>query len=146
MKVARFKFNLYFKFRYEVIRLLSLLRATMDSPSLWGGVNPPVQLARCKEMAKDGFFFVGPEDRVRCAFCRLEITHWSSTDVVHEEHIKFNAACPFLSGGGTGLGSVSIGDEALANLGHDANPFFGNFSIKAGLIFSKFLKILDCLK
>jgi len=83
------------------------------------------------ELAANGFYFVGPGDKVRCAFCRLEISHWEKSDGVQDEHRKYNNDCPFLNGGGC-IGNVCIGDEQVELITSDSVPFTvggGNASI-----------------
>jgi len=113
-------------FRFEANRLLSLTTATMDCTDkrLWGeGIDPFV---RCMEMARDGLYYVGPEDAVRCQFCRLDLSNWSPTDDVHNEHLRNingeGGICQFHNDP-SNLGNVVIGGELMsADLGQDAVP------------------------
>jgi len=114
------KFNYYF--RYEANRLASLLAATINEPSLWGSVDA---LKRCMDLASDGFYYLGPGDKVRCEFCRLEVCEWTTDDTVHGEHMKFNSKCPLHSVGGGCTGNVRIGEEQMNECKIDAIPFAG---------------------
>jgi len=98
--------------------LVSLLAATIKKPTLWGSVNA---LDRCKDLAKDGFYYVGPtDDMVRCAFCNLDVHKWKASDQVHEVHMKFNSKCPLHSLGPSSTGNVCIGEEQTGVVSTDA--------------------------
>jgi Inhibitor of Apoptosis domain len=99
---------------------VSLLEATIQNPSIWGSVNA---LGRCKDLAKDGFYYVGPRDKVRCEFCNLEVYEWETKDRVHEEHMKFNSKCPLHSLGPSSTGNVRIGEEQTGEVSTDAVVF-----------------------
>ncbi|XP_046551212.1 E3 ubiquitin-protein ligase XIAP-like [Haliotis rubra] len=46
-----------------------------------------------KALARDGFYYIGPGDRVRCAFCTGVLKLWDKGDVVSEEHKKHFPHC-----------------------------------------------------
>lgn len=48
-------------------------------------------------LAKIGFFYIGPYDRVKCNFCRIYIENWEINDVEISEHIKWSPYCPLLN-------------------------------------------------
>ena len=50
-----------------------------------------------RELAKAGFYYIGPGDRVRCAFCKVNLHNWKEGDDVYEEHDKYAPACPFMA-------------------------------------------------
>jgi len=97
----------------------------VKAPGLWGEVDP---LNRCLEMARSGFFSVGPGDKVRCHFCYVELQGWSKDDSVEAVHVKESPACPFLNDRCT-VEHVPIGDERLHYVAHDAVPFQGQTGI-----------------
>ena len=48
------------------------------------------------ELAKDGFFFTGLDDRVQCAFCRGFLRNWVPGDRPSAAHKKHHPECPFV--------------------------------------------------
>lgn len=100
--------------------MASLLAATIHEPTLWGSVNAR---ERCVDLARDGFYYTGPGDKVRCEFCHLDVCEWDSCDEVHKEHMRFNSKCPLHSVGGGCTGNVRIGEEQMNECKIDAIPF-----------------------
>lgn len=49
-----------------------------------------------KKLAMYGFFYKGPEDVVKCNFCKVEIERWSRGDNALVEHLKWSPNCPLL--------------------------------------------------
>lgn len=47
-------------------------------------------------LAKTGFYLVGPEDQVKCYFCKVEIGHWEQDDNEVAEHSRWSPNCPLL--------------------------------------------------
>ncbi|ESO98975.1 hypothetical protein LOTGIDRAFT_213786 [Lottia gigantea] len=50
------------------------------------------------DLARAGFYYIGPGDRVRCAYCNGDLNNWSATDNPLKEHIRLLPLCPFLDG------------------------------------------------
>ena len=50
------------------------------------------------ELAKQGFHFTGPKDRVQCVFCKGILRNWDTGDRPHIEHRKHFPRCPFVLG------------------------------------------------
>lgn len=48
------------------------------------------------ELARYGFYYVGPNDMVKCYFCRVEIGLWEQNDNVLSEHLRWSPYCPLL--------------------------------------------------
>lgn len=48
------------------------------------------------ELARYGFYYVGPNDMVKCYFCRVEIGLWEPNDNVLSEHLRWSPYCPLL--------------------------------------------------
>lgn len=48
------------------------------------------------ELARYGFYYVGPNDMVKCFFCRVEIGLWEPSDNVLSEHLRWSPYCPLL--------------------------------------------------
>lgn len=49
-----------------------------------------------KQVAKAGFWYKGPKDRVECAFCRGRLVNWVAGDDPVGEHARHFPACPFI--------------------------------------------------
>jgi hypothetical protein len=54
----------------------------------------PGQSAQC--LARAGFFYMGPEDNVRCFHCDGGLKNWKPTDDPWSEHARWFPRCPFL--------------------------------------------------
>ena len=51
-----------------------------------------------QDMAETGFFALGVEDKVECAFCRLQTFVFEEGDVPALEHARRSPSCAFLAG------------------------------------------------
>ena len=49
-----------------------------------------------EDVAKAGMYYIGPGDRVRCAFCMHVLKDWEKGDEPELEHKKFSPDCPRL--------------------------------------------------
>lgn len=49
-------------------------------------------------LAKAGFFYVGVDDQVQCAFCRGVVRDWERSDDPKQEHQRLFPSCPFVLG------------------------------------------------
>ncbi|XP_030025462.2 death-associated inhibitor of apoptosis 1 isoform X2 [Manduca sexta] len=72
-----------------------------------------------EELARNGFYYLGRGDEVRCAFCKVEIMRWAEGDDPAKDHKRWAPQCPFLrnlSNGtnGSGEGSSEGRDECGA--------------------------------
>lgn len=47
-------------------------------------------------LAKTGFYYIGPQDQVKCFFCKVEVGHWEPEDNEVAEHIRWSPNCPLL--------------------------------------------------
>ncbi|ELT95124.1 hypothetical protein CAPTEDRAFT_224451 [Capitella teleta] len=47
-------------------------------------------------LAKAGFYFIGPHDRVTCAFCKGNVFKWIEGDNPIEKHTRLFPNCPFV--------------------------------------------------
>ncbi|XP_055686730.1 death-associated inhibitor of apoptosis 1-like [Lutzomyia longipalpis] len=63
------------------------------------------------KLAMLGFYFLGYQDVVKCAFCRVEIGRWERDDDVFTEHYRWSTNCPLLRRRPTS--NVPIDAEAL---------------------------------
>jgi hypothetical protein len=48
-------------------------------------------------MAAHGFYYVGREDRIQCAFCGVELYNFSPFDDIASLHIQRSPACPLIT-------------------------------------------------
>ncbi len=65
-------------------------------------VGPP-------ELARNGFYYLGSLDRVKCAFCSGILRNWRPDDRPDQEHKRHFSHCPFVRG--LDVGNVTIEDE-----------------------------------
>lgn len=56
----------------------------------------PVTFLSAERLARNGFFYLGHGDEVRCAFCKVEMTRWSENDDPATEHQRWAPQCPFV--------------------------------------------------
>ncbi|XP_065350861.1 death-associated inhibitor of apoptosis 2-like [Cloeon dipterum] len=114
-------------FKFESHRLYSLLKYRD-----WSHVEP-------LDLARSGFYYIGKDDKVRCAFCNLEVNGWEEGDTADGEHKRWNPNCPFLKG--ASLLNVKIGNEPIKS-SHDG---IGKMS-KSALPFPSFARVEHRLK
>ena len=61
------------------------------------GIDWPRHIAAQPEMlAKAGFYYIGPDDRVKCGYCGGVLKRWAKDDSPIEEHIKHYPECAFV--------------------------------------------------
>ncbi|XP_014784970.1 E3 ubiquitin-protein ligase XIAP isoform X1 [Octopus bimaculoides] len=48
------------------------------------------------DFAKNGFYYLGYGDAVKCAYCSVQLRNWKENDDVHKEHTRFSPKCPNL--------------------------------------------------
>lgn len=58
----------------------------------WSGIRG----ATAREFAQAGFIYIGPPDRVQCAFCNGILRNWNDDDSPLEEHRKHFPQCSFV--------------------------------------------------
>ena len=61
-------------------------------------------------VARAGFYYIGPGDRVRCAFCYNVLRMWEEGDIPEQEHKKYFPRCPFVMSPLT-CGNVLVEDD-----------------------------------
>ena len=49
-----------------------------------------------RKLAQFGFYYIGPNDLVKCYFCKVEIGCWEQGDNVLSEHMRWSPHCPLL--------------------------------------------------
>lgn len=74
---------------YELLRRESI---RLDTFYDW----PSSAHAIPEHLAREGFFYTGSIDRVRCAFCHNTLHSWAPGDKPMEEHRKHFPRCPFV--------------------------------------------------
>lgn len=57
----------------------------------------PHKFINIKDLAKYGFYYIGPEDQVKCIFCNLILYNWIPSDTPLNEHFKYSANCRLLN-------------------------------------------------
>ncbi|XP_005095561.2 baculoviral IAP repeat-containing protein 2 [Aplysia californica] len=60
----------------------------------WSDTYP----VRATDLARNGFYYIGPRDRVKCVFCLKILSSWEAGDVVEAEHRRHSRNCPFIQG------------------------------------------------
>ena len=81
------------------IKAMYYEQARLVSYSQW----PKPDIIQPADLARDGLFFIGPGDRVQCAFCKGKLYRWEPGDDPLEEHRKyFGERCLFVQGAQVG--------------------------------------------
>ena len=83
--------------RYEEARL--------ESYSHW----PKSDMVRPSDLAKAGMYFIGPGDRVKCAFCKGKLEGWMQDNPLEEHRKHFGIRCRFVQGAQVGNVPISQG-------------------------------------
>ena len=71
------------KMNYEVKRCESFYGWPLQTPT-------PIILA------KNGFYYKGKGDHVKCNFCELQLFDWKICDDLNEHHSKYSPNCPMV--------------------------------------------------
>lgn len=58
--------------------------------------NWDVQFLNKRKLAQIGFYYIGPQDTVKCYFCKVEIGKWEQDDDCFTEHSRWSPSCPLL--------------------------------------------------
>lgn len=78
------KYNWPSQMNFEKFRLESFI----DWPKPWIDV---------REMASNGFYYIGREDKVTCFFCKLHLCEFEADDIPNELHSKWSIDCPLFN-------------------------------------------------
>jgi len=78
-----------------------LLRYELYRQQTFDGKWPDNSFISPAELAKAGFYYVGPRDTVRCTFCSGKLVNWKATDNPMFEHRRHHPHCPFVRGEAT---------------------------------------------
>ncbi|CAK1555300.1 unnamed protein product [Leptosia nina] len=57
----------------------------------------PVTFLSPELLARNGFYYLGSSDKVRCAFCKVEIMRWVEGHDPEKDHQLWAPQCPFLT-------------------------------------------------
>lgn len=60
--------------------------------------NWPLQFISVLELAKNGFYFTGKGDLVKCNYCHVTMGHWTGSDNIESEHKRHSPRCSFING------------------------------------------------
>jgi hypothetical protein len=81
---------------------------------------PTTANVRPAELAADGWFFTGRNDRVCCAFCRGFLHNWAKNDEPASEHRRHFPDCPFVKG--RDVGNVPLAKAKTAAASEQMQP------------------------
>ncbi|CAI9717316.1 baculoviral IAP repeat-containing protein 7-A [Octopus vulgaris] len=68
------------------------MQKRLDTFENW---NPSVPVAPT-DLAKNGFYYLGYRNIVKCAYCSVHLYKWKENYDVYEEHTRLNPECPIL--------------------------------------------------
>ncbi len=71
--------------------------ATFRCPMTNYSIFPRIEGVSIYTLAAHGFYFVGPEDRVRCNFCSVELYQFQPYDDIAYDHKRFSPHCPLIN-------------------------------------------------
>ena len=69
---------------------------------------PKENVVPAADLAREGFYYMGHDDKVKCAFCDLILTQWEPGDTSSEQHRKWCPKCPFVLGENVGNIRISV--------------------------------------
>lgn len=69
---------------------------------------PIAHIVSAQLLARDGFYYIGPADRVQCAFCDGVLCGWVKGDYPNVEHDKHFPDCQFICGKNVGNVPIAI--------------------------------------
>nr|XP_034338472.1 E3 ubiquitin-protein ligase XIAP isoform X2 [Crassostrea gigas] len=79
----------------------------LDTFSCWSSPQ------RREDMALAGFYYTGCGDRVRCAFCNLQLQEWNIDVEPFSRHMHENPRCPFIEKPTCCMNMTSLIDEEV---------------------------------
>lgn len=82
-----------YQYRFITMSDLRLEEVRLNTFEKW-----PVSFLSPETMAKNGFYYLGRSDEVRCAFCKVEIMRWKEGEDPAVDHKKWAPQCPFVKG------------------------------------------------
>ncbi|KAG8452983.1 hypothetical protein GDO86_004695 [Hymenochirus boettgeri] len=75
--------------------------------------NWPLTFLSPSELAKAGFYYIGPEDKVACFACPLKLSNWEPKDNAMSEHRRHFPDCPFLKNGARTSSRFSVSNISM---------------------------------
>ena len=60
-------------------------------------INWPISYISPKALAKNGFYYLGIGDQIKCNFCDIKLHQWKAEDTVEGEHRKHSPYCQILT-------------------------------------------------
>ena len=81
-------------------------------------------------LAKNGFYYIGPSDRVRCAFCSGILKSWRFSDDPCREHKIHFPQCPFVRNIDVGNIPISSGNRPVSIIRPQITQFGRVWNIK----------------
>ncbi|XP_075975321.1 death-associated inhibitor of apoptosis 1-like isoform X2 [Anticarsia gemmatalis] len=82
----------------------------------------PVTFLSAEQLARNGFYYLGRGDEVRCAFCKVEIMRWVEGDDPCKDHRRWAPQCPFVRKLGAATDSAAGRDECGSRVPVDSPP------------------------
>ena len=79
-------------------KTLKNLRMNYESERLKTFNNWPLVFISVWDLAKNGLYYTGIGDRVKCNYCHIILCEWEPNDNVEADHKKHSPRCPFYSG------------------------------------------------
>lgn len=76
--------------------ILVIGRVEKNRLDTFNGSWPRNSVVQPRDLAKAGFYYLGPADVVRCVFCHISLRSWEPGDVPLDEHRKHSPSCPFI--------------------------------------------------
>ena len=78
-------------------RKIKKLKMNFEFNRIESFYNWPIPFISINELSKNGFYYMGYGDRVKCNFCGVQLLDWKYGDVPSEEHKKWAPYCPLIS-------------------------------------------------
>lgn len=76
---------------------------------------PKDNIVSKSDLARDGFYYTGVADKVKCAFCKNELAKWERGDIPREQHKRWYPDCRFLRELDVGNVSLSQGNGRFSS-------------------------------
>ncbi|XP_031200185.1 baculoviral IAP repeat-containing protein 3 isoform X1 [Mastomys coucha] len=83
----------------------------------------PLSFLSPAELAKAGFYYIGPGDRVACFACDGKLSNWDCKDDAMSEHRRHFPSCPFLKDLGQSASRYTVSNLSLQTHGARVRTF-----------------------
>ncbi|ELW64946.1 Baculoviral IAP repeat-containing protein 3 [Tupaia chinensis] len=84
----------------------------------------PLTFLSPEDLAKAGFYYIGPGDRVACFACGGKLSNWEPKDDAMSEHLRHFPHCPFLENQLRDTSRYSISNLTMQTLAARFKTFF----------------------